>query len=78
MDENIIKAAKALVRAINKSGRTVMRPDVNEKGFGHMVIWIHNHNDIVVETYGENGFIVKGKIRNAKRKGEVNEQDKKA
>jgi hypothetical protein len=48
-DEKILECARALVKAINNSGRSVLRPDI-AANFGALEIWLQN-GDIEI-AYG--------------------------
>jgi hypothetical protein len=68
-DKKIIECAKSLICAINESGKSVLRPDVNEDGFGALTIWIHNGREIEIE-YGIQGnrgyYSIAGSISDVK------------
>lgn len=61
-DEQIIELARKLVKAINDSGRTVLRPDASGGGFGSLTIWIHDGNRLEVEHFGERSYVISGPI----------------
>lgn len=61
-DEQIIELARKLVKAINDSGRTVLRTDTSRGGFGSLTIWIHGGNLIEVEHFGKQSYVISGPI----------------
>ena len=61
-DEQIIELARKLVKAINDSGRKVLRPEVSGGGFGSLTIWIHGGSLIEVEYFGERSYVISGPI----------------
>lgn len=66
-DQYIVKCAAELVKAINDSGRTVLRQDCDDReiAFGHIDIWIHGEK-IEVEYLGESSYRLSGEISEVK------------
>ena len=65
MEDKIIECAKALIKAINDSGRSVLLPHIADD-FGALEIWIQNGQVEIAHGINETRYQIIGPITDVK------------